>query len=131
MPYKAEPQVPGEGSYLEYPVHLFTSGEITVHAYLSPNLNYTGGEGFKYAISLNDENPQSVNIHEDESMRAWERSVGNNITVGKTSHTIDKPGNHLLKFHLVNPGLVLQKLIIDAGGLKRSYLGPEPSYFVE
>ena len=131
LPYKAEPQMPGEGSYLEYPVHLFTTGEITVHAHFSPTLNYTGGDGFKYAVSFNEEQPQKVNIHGDESMRAWERSVANNITVGKTTHTIVKPGNHILKFHLVNPGLVLQKLVIDTGGLKRSYLGPEASYFAK
>lgn len=131
LPYKDEPQVPAKGSFLEYPMHLFTSGEITVNAYFSPTLNYTGGSGFEYAVSFNGEQPQKVNIHEDESMRAWERSVGNNITVGKTTHTIDKPGNHILKFHLVNPGLVLQKVVIDTGGLKRSYLGPEPSYFVK
>lgn len=61
-------------------------------------------------------------------MRAWERNVTNNITVGKTTHIL-KPGNHVLKFHMVNPGLMLQKLVIDTGGLKKSYLGPESSHF--
>lgn len=128
LPYKAAIQEPGSSSYLEYPVHLFDGGEVTVYAHFSPTLNYTGGEGFKYALSFNNEKPQVVNIHQDESMRAWERIVANNITVGKTTHIL-KPGNHVLKFHMVNPGLVLQKLVIDTGGLKKSYLGPEPSFF--
>ena len=29
---------------------------------------------------------------------------------------------------MVSPGLVLHKIIIDTGGLKESYLGPESSY---
>lgn len=126
--YLVEEQAPGNGPSIEYPVFLSTTGEVTVYAYFSPTLNYTGGEGFKYAMSFNNETPQVVNIHADESMRAWEKSVANNAVMHKTVHTINKTGNQTLKFHMVSPGLVLQKIVIDTGGLKPTYLGPEPSF---
>jgi hypothetical protein len=32
-----------------------------------------------------------------------------------------------LKFWALDPGLVLQRVVIDAGGLKPGYLGPQES----
>ncbi len=49
-----------------------------------------------------------------------------NIEISK--HNIDKEGEHVLKFWMVDPGPVLQKLVIDYGGVKPSYLGPPESY---
>ena len=50
--------------------------------------------------------------------------VGDNIIIRTTKHAIDKPGKHVLKYWMVSPAVVLQKLLIDFGGVKQSYLGP-------
>jgi hypothetical protein len=39
-----------------------------------------------------------------------------------------RPGEHVLKFWRVDAGVVLEKLVIDAGGVTPSYLGPPASY---
>jgi hypothetical protein len=33
-------------------------------------------------------------------------------------------GSHVLKIYMIDPGVVLDKIVIDAGGIRRSYLGP-------
>ena len=135
MPVTAPSQTPGGASpRLEYRMHLFTAGEAEVHAYLSPSLDTRGGEGLRYAVSIDGEAPQIVNAHADGSTRAgdrnpaWEQMVARNVNVSVSRHRVDRPGEHVLRFWMVDPGLVLQRIVVNTGGLKPSYLGPPESY---
>ena len=50
-----------------------------------------------------------------------------NCRVNKTTLHINEPGRHTLKILCGDAGTVLQKVVIDFGGMKRSYLGPQPT----
>ena len=122
----------GASPHLEYRVHLTGGGPVTVRAYLAPTLDFTNTTGLRYAVSFDDEAPQLVNIHKglaaDPGNKLWEKAVAENIIVTPSQHTLAQGGEHVLKFWLVDPGLVLERLVIDRGGLKPSYLGPPESY---
>jgi hypothetical protein len=109
---------------LEYNVLFNTSGELTISTLISPTLNIYNSEGLCFAISIDDEKPQVVNIHKGKTIQDWQESVRRNIVELKTKHTIEKPGKHTLKIWMIDPGIVLQRILIDCGGLKPSYLGP-------
>ena len=85
------------------------------------------GGGFRYAVSIDDEAPQEVNVHADQSEAFWSRAVSNNAVDFVTTHRITSPGRHTVKFWALDPGLVLQRLVLDAGGMRQSYLGPQES----
>jgi hypothetical protein len=114
-------------AHLEYDILLQDSATVNVSAYLSPTLDFTGGSGLSYAISFDGEKPQVVKMTNNISMRAWEKSVAENIQVQVTKHHLNK-GKHVLKFWRVDPGVVLQKLVISDGVLPTSYLGPPANY---
>jgi hypothetical protein len=115
-------------------MYLFDSGPVKVKAYLSPTENFLGAQGLRYAVSFDDEEPQIINIHANETIPDWKyppywnQAVTENIKITTSNHTIDKPGEHTLKFWMVDPGIVLQKIVVDMGGVKPSYLGPPESY---
>ena len=136
-PANADRQTPEEGSpCLEYEFTLFTGAELKVDTYLSPTLNYKKNEGLKYAIAIDDEAPQIVNMHEGETAPDWEypawwnNSVTDHIKIKSTTHPLVEAGKHTLKVWMVDPGVVFQKFVINAGGLKPSYLGPQESLFL-
>lgn len=137
-PANADRQVPGSNTpHVEYTFTIFDEAELKVETYLSPTLNYQKNEGLKYAIAIDDETPQVINIHEGDVKPDWEypewwnNSVTDHIRKKQSVHQAVKPGKHTLKIWMVDPGVVFQKFVIDAGGLKPSYLGPPESKFIE
>jgi hypothetical protein len=134
LPSTTASQAPGAGPRLEYRAYLFHAGGVAVHAYVSPSLDFRGGDGLRYAVAIDDEAPRVVNIHADgstkagDSNRAWEQSVADNVKVLVSRHHVAAPGWHVVKVWMVDPGVVLQRVVVDAGGLKPSFLGPPESF---
>jgi hypothetical protein len=129
VPVTAATQTPENDSpRLEYTLHLFNKGEVVVKTYLSPTLNFHNNQGLRYAVSFDNERPQIINIHAGNTFQDWEESVRNNITTKISRHNLKSPGDHVLKFWMVDPGIVLQKLVIETGDVKPSYLGPPESF---
>ncbi|MFJ3102109.1 glycosyl hydrolase 115 family protein [Streptomyces sp. NPDC086835] len=133
FPVTAARRTPGDGPHLQYELTLFTTGRVTVWAYLSPRNNVLATDGLKYAVSFDDDRPQTVNItkgtgSDDGTMnRRWARTTSDNVNLTGTEHRIGRAGRHVLRFWMVDPTVVLQKLVVDTGGLRPSYLGPPES----
>jgi hypothetical protein len=124
---------PTDSPCLEYKMYLFDSGPVEVQAILSPTLEFLPGRKLRYAVSFDDQTPQIVNAlpegrNRDNLPRDWDTSVKDAVRVSKSKHTLDKPGYHTLKFWMVDPAVVLEKIVVDCGGAKPSYLGPPESY---
>lgn len=131
MPVTAPSERPGgASSRLEYDVFLFDSGTVQVHAYVSPTLDFkASATGLRYAVSFDDQPPRIVSIWPDTTQQTWERAVADNILEPVSSHLLARAGQHTLKFWMVDPGVVLQRLVISARPLPRTYLGPPESFY--
>ncbi|HEY1661792.1 MAG TPA: glycosyl hydrolase 115 family protein [Verrucomicrobiae bacterium] len=126
--------VPGKDSpSLEYKMYLFNVKTTEVVAVTSPILNFMPDRGIQYAVSFDDETPQIITLvppkYSAQNGNAdWETTVKNNSRTSKSTHTLDQPGYHTLKFWMIDPGVVLQKIVVNTGGVRPSYLGPPESY---
>jgi hypothetical protein len=129
FPVTSTDQKPGGNSpHLEYVIYTYSEGEFKLNAYFSPTLNFHNTEtGLQYAISIDEETPQIISINSEDKNTGsgiWNKWVSDNIIIKTTTHKITISGKHTVKYWMINPGVVLQKLVLDFGGLKPSYLGP-------
>jgi hypothetical protein len=130
FPVTATRTIPQKDSpCLEYRMYLFDPDQVTVQAILAPTLNFVPGRGLRFAVSFDDQPPQVLDALARNSLQDWEGSVKDSVRGIPSAHHLTASGYHTLKFWMVDPGVVLQKLIVDLGGVKPSYLGPPESAF--
>jgi len=132
FPVTADEKTLTNGSpYLQYEIYVYDTGTVKLEAYFSPTLNFENDSlGLQYAISIDNEKPQIIPINKDDkNERTWGKWVSNNIIIKTTEHKIPKSGKHIIKYWMISPAVVLQKLVLDFGGLKPSYLGPQQTIF--
>ena len=115
-----------KNTYLEYDIELTSAGEAKIIVLLSPTLNFNANKGLRYAISVNGGEEQIINFngHYRGELGKWQ---ANSIIETSTVHQIEKAGLQTVRFRVLDPGIVLQKIMIDTGGLKPSYLGAPQS----
>jgi len=125
---------PGKDSpCLEYKMYLFSTGKVDVDTTVGPTLNFIPGRALRYAVSVDDEPPQVVTIvpadfNAGNGNRDWEDSVKNSCRHVISTHSIAKPGYHTLKIWMVDPAVVVEKIVVNTGGVRPSYLGPPESF---
>jgi hypothetical protein len=127
-PVTAAAQTPGgDNPRLEYQLYLFDTGTVKVRAYFAPILAFNR-QPIRYAVSFDDEAPQLVDLSTgNEAPGTWDKMVADNIRISVSTLHISRPGIHLLKYWMVDAGPVLQKIVVDCGGVQPSYLGPPES----
>jgi len=118
---------------LSYRMYLFHSGPVTVKSILAPTLNFVPSKDLRFAASFDNEPPQILTIVPngyvvDYSNNDWQDAVRNSARVVQSTHMIDAPGYHTLNVWMVDPGVVLQKVVVETGKVPTSYLGPPESY---
>ena len=135
IPVTADRQKPkGNTPHLKYKMYLFNTGKVKVKAYFSPTQNFHNTEGLHYGISFDNEKPQIMNVHKNDTIPdwkyppTWNKAVMENIKIMTSEHLIENSGEHTLNFWMIDPGLVLQKIVVETREIPYSYLGPPESF---
>ena len=117
-----------DAPYLEYKMHLVSSGEFEAEIFRLPTLNVKGK--VRFAVQFDG---GKVTVIEGESdygtdNPAWEEGVFTQIIRHKFTVTADKAGEHTLRIYMIDPELCFDKIVVYTDGYKDSYFGPYESY---
>jgi hypothetical protein len=124
-------QPPNPAPSLEYPVYFSHAGTYDVDLITGPTLDVIPTRGLGVAVSVDDQPPQVVNVFtpetyksEDNLGRAYNENTRNNDRVMHFKQTVGAPGKHTLKITMVDPTVVIMKIVIHDSPLPPSYFGP-------
>lgn len=122
---------------VEYDFYTFEHGSVDVYTYVLPTFVLSADRGYsgheatnietQYGVCIDDGPVMNPSTSSVEYAQIWYESCLKNCRVNKTTLHINEPGRHSIRILCGDAGTVLQKIVLDFGGLKRSYLGPEPT----
>lgn len=115
--------------HVEYDFYTFNSGRFDIYAYVLPTYPITSFMQQRFAVVVDDGERAFIYAGAEIDSDRWRNNVRRNSSVHVSSHYIEKPGKHTLKIFFCEPGVVLDKVVIDFGGMKKSYLGPETTLY--
>ena len=99
---------------------------IDVFFYAVPFWPIYKGKSNRIAVSIDGGEPQAFENKFAEYSRSWKDQVMRNGIGCRLHFAINKQAaQHTVTFKALDPGQMLQKVILDWGGLKPSYIGPQ------
>ncbi len=99
---------------------------IDVFFYAVPFWPIYKGKSNRIAVSIDGGEPQVFENKFAEYSRSWKDQVMRNGIGCRLHFAIDKQAaQHTITFKALDPGQMIQKVILDWGGLQPSYIGPQ------
>ncbi len=119
-----------QDAWVEYSVLTESDGKAKLSILLAPTLNFNAGAGLRYAVSVDGGEEVIVNYngHYKGELGPWQAA---SIIPSEAELDFGKAGRHSLRFRFVDAGVVLEKIMVDFGGLQRSYLGAPSSELIK
>ena len=101
---------------------------VKVHVVVKSTLDFLNVGGFEYTVSLDGGEPQVVNFNKtlvDRQPYMYEvfyPTIARRIVENTVELPVQKDGVHTLTLQPKHPGIVFEKIVVDAGGYQPSYL---------
>lgn len=104
-----------------------SKGNATISVFCSPTLGFYN-KGLRFAISVDGETPEIVNLHEGWDFKKWmqpqwSKAVADNIIIRSINYNFKTSGKHTVTIYMIDPAIIYQHLEINFGTPLPTYLG--------
>jgi hypothetical protein len=107
---------------LDYDFTNFHPGPASVTVYAIPTNPIDGEIRTRYAVAFDDRPPQIVEFSSAD--KGWAGNVMRASVLSSSDLSLAAAGKHTLHVWMVDPGVVLDKIVVSIGKIEPSYLGP-------
>ncbi|MEI6945646.1 glycosyl hydrolase 115 family protein [Paraflavisolibacter sp. H34] len=118
---------PGDlrGSRYEYEFSGVTADSVTVQVYTVPFFPLYEGRSTRFGISVDGQPAFVAKNDPKEFTKPWKDQVLQNGAVAQARFPVNKAAQkHMLALTCGDPGVMIQRIVIDWGGLQPTYTGP-------
>lgn len=106
---------------VEYDFYTFSSATPFITVFALPTHPINNNYSCRYAVSIDDGPMKMVDIKTSGRSEEWKQNVLRNRAERKIEMPFLEAGKHTLKLYAVDPGVILDEIRIDAGGLVKAY----------
>lgn len=106
---------------VEYDFYVFRNGNISINTHFLPTHPLNSKQKLRVKISLNGEEGEIYSFETFGRSEEWKQNVLSNRATISSKHKLSKNGINTLKIEFLDPGIVLDYIEIDKGGLPKSY----------
>ncbi len=121
---------------MEYPIYISEPGKYDITLYTSPTLNFVPDRGLRVSVGIDDAKPNTIDAYGnvqrgnyrqtfESGGTNWDQNVKENIRRMRTQLDVENVGTHTLKIYMVDPAVVVEKIVISKGNLPQTYFGPK------
>ncbi len=104
---------PAHSAALEYRVYYADQGMFQADFLLAPTLNFVPGRGLRFAVSVDGATPTIVDALAHNTDEDWAKAVSDGVRHVIVPITIPTAGYHTLAVYAVDPGVVLEKIVLQ------------------
>ncbi|MBN2214812.1 MAG: glycosyl hydrolase 115 family protein [Bacteroidales bacterium] len=106
---------------IEYDFYSFSEGTAQITVFCLPTHALNTLHQLRISVAVDDSEPQIVDYRTFNRSETWKQNVLRNNAIVKTEHLISSPGKHILKITTLDPGIIIDRITIDFGGLEPAY----------
>jgi len=111
---------------VEYQLPKIDADSVTIHVYTLPFFPIYKGRSTSYGVSVDGAPVQVANNLPKEFSKEWKDHVLQNGVEATFTFPVDRlKEGHTLTFTCGDPGVMIQRVILDWGGLKKTYVGSD------
>jgi hypothetical protein len=107
--------------FVEYDFYSLTPGKPSINIYALPTHPVNSDYRMRYAISVDNGPVTMVDIKTVGRSEEWKQNVLRNSAIRKIESQLINSGKHTLRIYMIDPGVILDRIVIDLGGFKKSY----------
>jgi len=104
-----------------YDFFTFSRRPATITVYGLPTHPIDEQHSLRFGIAIDDRPPQLLDFKTVGRSETWKLNVLSNTALASVAADTLEPGRHVLKLYAIDPGVAIDRMTIDLGGLEANY----------